>query len=200
TRGFASKDLIVSEKWWHGPEWLKDPEDLWSKEKISEHKSVNSEVTSEYKSCIIVSSAIIQEKILDPNKFSCLFKMLRVTAWVLRSINALKKKNYEKGPLTSDEFNNAELFWVKIVQNYSYTNGITCLEKNKSLDRDSKLLCLNPFLDINGVLRVTGRLGKSTHLSTFEKYPIILPSKAKLTELLIWESHQGFFTLVCLIH
>ncbi|GFT12480.1 integrase_H2C2 domain-containing protein [Nephila pilipes] len=171
--GIASKDLIVSEKWWHGPEWLKDPEDLWPKEKISEHKSVNSEVTSEYKSCIIVSSAIIQEKILDPNKFSCLFKMLRVTAWVLRFINALKKKNYEKGPLTSDEFNNAELFWVKIVQNDSYSNEITCLEKNKPLDRDSKLLCLNPFLDINGVLRVTGRLGKSTHLSTFEKHPII---------------------------
>ncbi|GFS70820.1 integrase_H2C2 domain-containing protein [Nephila pilipes] len=118
---FASKDLIVSEKWWHGPEWLKDPEDLWPKEKILEHKSVNSEVTSEYKSYIIVSSAIIQEKILDPNKFSCLFKMLRVTAWVLRFINALKKKNYEKDPLTSDELNNAELFWVKIVQNDSYS-------------------------------------------------------------------------------
>ncbi|GFT37509.1 integrase_H2C2 domain-containing protein [Nephila pilipes] len=77
--------------------------------------------------------------------------MLRVTAWVLRFINALKKKNYEKGPLTSDELNNAELFWVKIVQNDSYSNEITCLEKNKPLDRDSKLLCLNPFLDINGV-------------------------------------------------
>ncbi|GFS70748.1 integrase catalytic domain-containing protein [Nephila pilipes] len=101
TRGFASKDLIVSDKWWHGPEWLKDPEDLWPKEKKSEYKSVNSEVRCEYKSCIIVSSAIIQEKFLDSNKFSCLFKMFRMTSWVLRFINVLKKKNYEKGPLTS---------------------------------------------------------------------------------------------------
>ncbi|GBM34821.1 hypothetical protein AVEN_208028-1 [Araneus ventricosus] len=157
-----------------------------------ENELVNSEVTSEYKSCVIVSSAIVQEKILDPGKFSCLRNLLRVTAWVVRFVNALKRKNAEKGPLTSDELTTAEMFWVRITQNDSYSNEITCLKNNKSLPRDSKLLCLNPFLDSNGVLRVTGRLGKSTHLSTFEKHPIILPSKTKLTELLIWDSHKSF--------
>ncbi|CAL1270294.1 unnamed protein product [Larinioides sclopetarius] len=49
------------------------------------------------------------------------------------------------------------------------------------------------YVSGNGILRVTGRLGKSTHLSTFEKHPIILPSKAKLTELLIWNSHKRVF-------
>ncbi|GFT43117.1 integrase catalytic domain-containing protein [Nephila pilipes] len=46
---------------------------------------------------------------------------------------------------------------------------------------------------MNGVLQVTGRLGKSTHLFNFEKHPIVFPSKAKLTGLLIWESHQIVF-------
>ncbi|GBM14578.1 hypothetical protein AVEN_34987-1 [Araneus ventricosus] len=187
TRGLASRDLITFIK------WLRDAENLWPKEKEFENELVNSEVTSEYKSCVIVSSAIVQEKILDPGKFSCLRNLLRVTAWVVRFVNALKRKNAEKGPLTSDELTNAEMFWVRITQNDSYSNEITCLKKNKSLPRDSKLLCLNPFLDSNGILRVTGRLGKSTHLSTFEKHPIILPSKTKLTELLIWDSHKRVF-------
>ncbi|GBO38058.1 hypothetical protein AVEN_257783-1 [Araneus ventricosus] len=69
------------------------------------------------------------------------------------------RKNAEKGPLTSDELTNVEMFWVRITQNDSYSNEITCLKNNKSLPRDSKLLCLNPFLDSNGILRVTGRLG-----------------------------------------
>ncbi|KAF8783386.1 hypothetical protein HNY73_013551 [Argiope bruennichi] len=42
-------------------------------------------------------------------------------------------------------------------------------------------------------LRITGRLGKTTHLSTYEKHPIILPPKVKLTKLLIWESHKRVF-------
>ncbi|GBM13210.1 hypothetical protein AVEN_187982-1 [Araneus ventricosus] len=172
---------------------VRDAENLWPKVKEFENELVNSEVTSEYKSCVIVCSAIVQEKILDPGKFSCLRNLLRVTAWVVRFVNALKRKNAEKGPLTSDELTNAEMFWVRITQNDSYSNEITCLKNNKSLPRDSKLLCLNPFLDSNGILRVTGRLGKSTHLSTFEKHSIILPSKTKLTELLIWDSHKRVF-------
>ncbi|GFU62048.1 hypothetical protein NPIL_226421 [Nephila pilipes] len=42
TRGLVSRYLINSEKWCHGPELIRDPEDLWPKEKESEYKSVNS--------------------------------------------------------------------------------------------------------------------------------------------------------------
>ncbi|GFW36153.1 integrase catalytic domain-containing protein [Trichonephila clavipes] len=96
--------------------------------------------TVELKSSLTVNLTITHERIIDPNKYSSLLKLLRITALFL----------------------------------------------------DSKL-CLNPFLDINGVLRVTGRLGKTTHLSTNEKHPIILPSKSRLTELLILESHKQVF-------
>ncbi|GBM04327.1 hypothetical protein AVEN_168147-1 [Araneus ventricosus] len=33
TRGLASRDLITFIKWWHGPEWLRDVENLWPKVK-----------------------------------------------------------------------------------------------------------------------------------------------------------------------
>ncbi|XP_055944606.1 uncharacterized protein LOC129975568 [Argiope bruennichi] len=193
TRGISSKDLIASESWWHGPEWLRNAENLWPKAKGFQYDSKEPEIASEFKSGVIINTAIVQEKIIDPEKFSCLLKLLRVTSWILRFVNTLKKKNVEKGPLTSEELSDAEMFWVRIVQNDCYSSEIKCLKNNKPLPRDSKLLCLNPFLDNNDVLRVTGRLGKTTHLSTYEKHPIILPPKAKLTELLIWESHKRVF-------
>ncbi|GFT07299.1 uncharacterized protein TNCV_1417081 [Trichonephila clavipes] len=86
-----------------------------------------------------------------------------------------KTERHLKGPLAAEELSNAEIFWVKVTQNDFYTSEITCLKNNKALQKDSKLLYLNPFLDDNGALRVTGRLGKITHLSANEKHPIIHP-------------------------
>ncbi|GFU32840.1 integrase catalytic domain-containing protein [Trichonephila clavipes] len=190
TRGLTSKELINSEKWWHGPEWLKDSENLWPK--LEGFESLDSE-TVEFKSSLIANLTITHERIIDPDKYSSLINLLRITAYIFRFVNALRRKDIVKGPLAAEELSNAEIFWVKVTQNDFYTSEITCLKSNKTLQKDSKLLCLNPFLDDNGVLRVTGRLGKTTHLSANEKHPIILPSKARLTELLIWESRKRVF-------
>lgn len=190
TREMTSKDLITSEKWWHGPEWLKHPENTWPETKGFESDSID--IDTESKTKVAVNSTLIQDKFIDPDRFSCVKKLLRVTAWVLRFINALKRKVNQKGTLTSDELNRAEQLWVKVVQNEFYSKEIDCLKNKKPLPKDSKLLSLHPFLDHENVLRVSGRLQK-THLSMNEKHPIILPPKCKLTELLIWESHERVF-------
>ncbi|GFW21298.1 integrase catalytic domain-containing protein [Trichonephila clavipes] len=198
TRGLTSKELINSEKWWHGPEWLKYSENLWPK--LEGFESLESEIV-ELKSSLIVNLTITHNIIINPDKYSSLLKLLRITAYVFRFVNALRRKGIVKGPLAAEELSNAEIFWVKVTQNDFYTSEITCLKSNKTLQKDSKLLRLNPLLDDNGVLRVTGRLGKITHLSANEKHPIILPSKSRLTELLIWESHKRVFhILVYLTH
>ncbi|XP_055941720.1 uncharacterized protein LOC129971768 [Argiope bruennichi] len=151
TRGISSKDLITSESWWHGPEWLRNAENLWPKAKRFQYDSKEPEIAFEFKSGVIINTAIVQEKIIDPEKFSCLLKLLRVTSWILRFVNTLKRKNVKKGPLTSEELSDAEMFWSH------------------------------------------RKTRETTHLSTYEKHPIILPPKAKLTELLIWESHKRVF-------
>ncbi|GFY13720.1 integrase catalytic domain-containing protein [Trichonephila clavipes] len=140
TGGLTSRELINSEKWWHGPELFKVSENLWTK--LEGFDSMDSEIV-EFKSSHIVNLT-----------------------------NALRRKYIVNGPLAAEELSNAEIFWVKVTQNDFYTSEITCLKSNKSLKKDSKLLCLNPFLDNNGDLRVTGRLGK-TDLSANEKHPII---------------------------
>ncbi|KAF8784458.1 hypothetical protein HNY73_010133 [Argiope bruennichi] len=66
TRGIGSKDLITSESWWHGPEWLRNAENPWPKAKGFQNDSIEPEIASEFKPGFIISTAIVQEKIIDP--------------------------------------------------------------------------------------------------------------------------------------
>ena len=59
-----------------------------------------------------------------------------------------------------------ELRWLKSVENSN--------DLNKSLDKRSKISCLDPFLDRDEVIRVGGRLEKS-FLNDEYKHPVLLP-------------------------
>ncbi|UYV73020.1 hypothetical protein LAZ67_10001579 [Cordylochernes scorpioides] len=56
------------------------------------------------------------------------------------------------------------------------------------LPTNSKLLSLNPFIDSSGILRVGGRLRKSS-LQFSEKHPIILPHNHFVTQLIVQQFH-----------
>ncbi|GFR25633.1 integrase catalytic domain-containing protein [Trichonephila clavata] len=108
TRGITSRELINHEKWWHDPEWLKDSENLWPN--LEGFESIDSE-TVELKSSLIVNLTITHEKFIDPDKYSSLLKLLRVTAYIFRFVNALRRKDFEKGPLASEELFNIQKYF-----------------------------------------------------------------------------------------
>ena len=74
-----------------------------------------------------------------------------------------------------------ELRWLKSVENFN--------DINKSLDKRSKICCLNPFLDEDEVIRVGGRLEKS-FLNDERKHPILFPKVGKISNLLIKHGHK----------
>lgn len=191
TRGCSAGVLSTSSKWWYGPSWLTEPQCTWPTENPlnSEYLQIEPEAESEYRSSAIVSTTTCLEPILDIGKFSCMNKLRRVLAWVLRFVGKIKGACKEKGPLSTIELENAEEHLIKMAQNQVYSNEINNLKIGKPLPKDSKLLCLNPFLDDKGILRVKGRLSKS-NFPDYIKFPIIIPRKSKLEELLIWEAHK----------
>ena len=65
----------------------------------------------------------------------------------------------------------------------------TVTHENKAMKKASSLYQLDPFLDANGILRVGGRIRRSS-LSYDAKHPIILPRKGHVTELIICHHHQ----------
>ena len=62
------------------------------------------------------------EHTVDINKFSCLLKLKRITAWILRFVNNLKRRLFNKNTimtpfLNSFELDVAEQIWIKKIKN-----------------------------------------------------------------------------------
>ncbi|GFQ92318.1 integrase catalytic domain-containing protein [Trichonephila clavata] len=91
--------------------------------------------------------------------------------------------------LTAPEIEKAELYWIKQTQQSIFNREIDSLKREKSIEKDSKLYSLNPKLDENGLLVVTGRL-QFSEFSQKEKHLWILPNGEKFTILLIQYAHK----------
>ena len=98
------------------------------------------------------------------------------------------------GHLTVAELAQAEIFLLKKVQEEEFSSELKCLSKGETVAPNSKLICLNPFLHRDGVLRVNVRI-RYANISFNSKFPIILPKSHKLTKLILESYHKRYFHL-----
>lgn len=112
----------------------------------------------------------------------------------MQAIHRFKKQSdiAETGPITTQELERSKLYWIKITQQSYFEEEISIIFKGQSLPRSNSLLCLTPFLDSNGLLRVGGRL-HSSQLPVSAKHSLILPKKCTLTSLIIADAHLRTF-------
>ena len=84
--------------------------------------------------------------------------ILHIMSYILRFIyNCHHPYDKVTGPFTLHELQQAELRIIYVEQRRSFSEVIQCLTSNKVV-KDSVLVKLNPFLDSNGMLRIsTGR-------------------------------------------
>ena len=103
------------------------------------------------------------------------------------------KKNKPKTVITDvAERKDAEMFILKEAQRTALKDVIARLSsqgESCKLTKNSPLLKLDPFLDDHGLLRIGGRLEKST-LPFEVKHPIILPRSFHVTKLIIDHFHK----------
>ncbi|CAG9113625.1 unnamed protein product [Plutella xylostella] len=114
----------------------------------------------------------------------------RVTAWVARfSANALNKQPRAGASyLTAAELIAAMEIIIKCEQRVAFETEYKQLSKKEPITSKSSIYKLNPYLDEKGIIRVGGRLNKSS-LSPEMKNPAILPKKGRLTQLVIDQAH-----------
>ncbi|KAI8490477.1 hypothetical protein Bbelb_317450 [Branchiostoma belcheri] len=79
---------------------------------------------------------------------------------------------------------------IKHVQNRYYKQEIQTLKGQGFVKAGSTILQLNPKLDVDGMLRVGGRLSQST-LSEEAKNPMLLPKSSSVAELVVREIHEN---------
>ena len=109
-------------------------------------------------------------KLFEADKFDTplekynLYKFLRITSWVSRFINNVRRTKV-KGPLTTEELINQQKFWTK--------------REQQRYKPDTERLNLKE--NTEGIYECQGRI--QGH------YPVYLPSKALLREKLVFHAH-----------
>ena len=146
---------------------------------------------------------MIEDPLIPVNKFSSFNLYKRVTAWIIRFIHNCKSRVQAmqpySGPLTTDELNLATNYWYSIIQRMHLPDELRILTpKSQKIPMSSKIYSFNPFVDDQGMVRVSGRQLRARFLrarfSYNSRHPITLDSRHLLTKLLIRSEH------ICLLH
>ncbi|XP_058122779.1 uncharacterized protein LOC131293715 [Anopheles ziemanni] len=190
-------DLSPSSRWFRGPDFLWEPKDQWP---IVEQKPGE---TSEE-----IRHSLLHHTVTTPNieftRFSKWQRLLRAVAYVYRFLGncrkGIAKEHKQLDSLTHEELERAENAIYRDVQRSEYADEIHVLSSKecvkhpwkRPLQKSSPLYKLSPMLDVNGVLRIKGRIEKCVWVGEDTKRPIILPRRHYVTELLIHSYHSKY--------
>ena len=78
---------------------------------------------------------------------------------------------------------------LKAVQDCHFSDELQCLRSGVDIAKSSSLWALDCFLDGEGIIRVGGRLRRST-LTEAERHPIILPKQAHISSFVARDCHN----------
>jgi hypothetical protein len=188
SRGLNPDQLLSCQLWWEGPSFLMQSKQFWPNSKPDSLSEV-----PEAKERYLVALKVSLSFELDLfERYSSLLKLQRITAYILRFIKNCKLSATDrtgKPILTVAEIKSAMIVLIKIVQMQAFSQEIALLTKQKPLQTTSRLICLNPFIDSDGILRVGGRISHSK-VSYNQKHQIILPNNHSFSTLLVRNEHN----------
>ena len=197
TRGMKPSELMESQLWWHGPEFLctgrADPD-----------MDVSSPTTACLQEKKKVVQVVVQVKsgvgtVLKCEDFSSMHRLLSRTVLYLRFIYWFAKK-FSKNPGDRFDFSLPDLYgqarrlWVKFVQAEHYSVEIGFCQNNPATLPSgmkvptSLLKQLDLRLDPQGILCVGTRLQNAV-IPDSVKYPVLLPKESHFAKLVITDTH-----------
>ncbi len=188
SRGLTADEILASERWTHGPGFLKEGSDSWP-----ETPSLNGGELERHTELKRMVQAYTARALIEPDStttllhhYSSWFRLKKAVTWYRRLAHKLILKSTQAGtgtqgvtqltgPISAEELHTAEIAVLRVVQ--------------RSLPDAKTMLMLGPVIDDDGLYRVTGRLGQST-LPYDAKHQILLPSNNHITHLIIRETHH----------
>ncbi|XP_071580897.1 uncharacterized protein [Temnothorax nylanderi] len=181
SRGQFPREFVSNPIWKSGPCWLSKDETAWPSNLI-----LSIEIP-EQRSIVVLSNVHGVDTDLFL-RFSSFAKMKRVIARCIRFASKCRSLEVVSEDLSVEDLDKAEMRIMKLVQLSSFESELRSLREKCPLDKKSRILSLSPFLDVDGLLRVGGRL-RHADLSFAQKHPILLPSNNHVSELIIRETH-----------
>jgi hypothetical protein len=198
---FATKERQMDysndqHEWFTGPKFLYEPPEKWPKQPSKSNKQgmeatvaiaqVNEE--SKDKSTVVLSQ-------ISPSIRREWTKYAKVVALALRYIDHLlpnKPQLRRKGQITGYEWERAENFIIRLVQQASFPIEYSRLAKDSKINKSSDIYSLSPFM-----CRKTGLIRASTRLSSRFPYnmrcPPIMPNFHEVTDAIVDHFHKYSF-------
>ena len=199
SRGVGAMQFVENRAWFKGPEFLEQEKKTWPNTltfeckqatpsdvvcqaerelKSNRHEQTTSSVNQ------VISESKSLSNVLPCESYSDIDKLLRITAYVLRFCNNLKrrvtKEGTSQGALKAEEIKSAKTVWIKHVQ--KTTPFSRSFDKTKG--------SLSVFEDDDGIMRCRGRL-QNAPISMESRHPILLPHESHLTKLLVLKAHSA---------
>lgn len=184
SRGLSPSELVDKRMWWYGPEFLSN-----GNFKLSKNDVVFADVEQEVES-ISISASVATVPLKTTTRFeSALSKCDSFDK--LKSIVAIEARSNQNNNdiLTTDELMEAYREIIRTMQHESFAQEMHVLKQEKSLQKSSPIIKLNPFLDDHGILRVGGRLSRAD-ISFDAKHQVLISSKHPITRLIIKHFHE----------
>ncbi|XP_071127721.1 uncharacterized protein [Mytilus edulis] len=198
SRGITVDKFKDNRLWMHGPDWLtlEDNWPEWNRDEAQilstiahQEVAVDTVQATQNKFTIHMIQGI--GNVIDLNRFNSFKKLLRITAYVRRFITNCRKRAIHTGMLNTIEIQNASLTWIIYIQKKHYSEIIQDLQtgegKKHNLVKQLKL-----YIAQDKLIRCDGRIHNAP-LEENTKFPILLPAKDKLTQLIIMDAHLTHF-------
>jgi transposase InsO family protein len=196
TRGIPAADLHASNMWNHGPSWLTQPDNwpCWDPKIVLLQSSVHdveppsnpsTPPTDNHPS----STLITISQIINATHFSELQRLLRVTAWVIRFVDVVRKRStYKTEALSPKEIDRAMNTWIQVTQRKTYHNELANL-KQVNASRLPLVRQLRLFTLQDHIIRCGGRIHNAP-VEQSAKFPILLPPNEHFTMLVVNDTHK----------
>ncbi|XP_033218233.1 uncharacterized protein LOC117173701 [Belonocnema kinseyi] len=179
SRGRMPREFLDDHLWHQGPSWLTQSEDSWPHHilKLCQLPELRKVLEGD------VAMTIASYDVNLSTRFSSMRTMTHVLAYCSRFCDNAKPANTKNvvGPLAQVEIQDELIEVLKIVQTNTFSDNIKALRQKGALNKKSKTLTINPFLE-QGILKVGGSLVFSD-LHYDQKHPILPPRNNHVTEL-----------------
>ena len=191
----ATKGCTVSElpeSWINGPDFLKVPQE-W-RDRCSAEISVKvSDMEMHHGQPEAVGNQVSAE--INPldqlmNHYSSFYRLKKAVVYLKRFCKYLKNKPKKAELITVDELHDAENVLLSHVQNTALKEDMKNLVKNGKVNQNSSLSRLCPFIHKDGLMRVGGKLGK-TSLTLGQKHQVIIPKGHRIGKLIVHDYHNA---------
>ena len=102
SRGLLPLDLIEHPLWWSGPDWLKHDSDHWPNQ-TDQQPSNSPEAELEEICHVTTTSPDAVEPLVSLDRYSSFIKLTRVTAWILRFIQACRNAHSSNSEVSNSQ-------------------------------------------------------------------------------------------------